>query len=1025
MAKSHLVEKLVRDLIPELIRKNGDVPLVRRLNDQAIRPFVAQKILEEAMETSEAMSLGDPEKVRLELADLLEVMERAMTLHGLTWEDVKATQLKRRQSTGGFQDNLLLSLPHPHPERLYTGAQRPLLDALRNQLLLCTRAHLAVSFVMRSGLTLLMPDLQAALERGAQIQLVTSDYLSITEPEALEMLLALRGDLQLRAYCEPQRSYHPKVYIFMHTEERGVAFIGSSNLSRYALQSGVEWNYEVKTLDAGWPLAELLTRYEELFESEHSLPVDAAFIERYRRGRIPRNFVEAESFSTDIEPPRPRKAQLEAMEQLERLRDEGESKGLVIAATGIGKTYLAAFDSQHFKRVLFVAHRDELLNQANDSFGKVRPEARLGFYKAEVRDLEADVLFASVFTLSKPEHFTQFARDHFDYIVVDEVHHAAAKSYRAILNYFTPTFLLGLTATPYRGDHRDVFALCDGNVAYKLTFMEAIALKWLVPFHYFGIYDKTDYELVPRRNGSYVEDVLGKTLANEQRAKMILEEYQKHQTGPGLGFCVNIEHAKFMADYFHRHGVAAMAVYSGKDSPARKEALQKLRAAEVSVLFTVDLFNEGVDIPELDLVMFLRPTESTTVFLQQLGRGLRLHHSKEFLTVLDFIGNYKMAHYKIALLVGQVEDEPDAKGLQTLIAAYKKETLQRDLPEGVQIHLGLQVIDLIQQLMKEQDPWRNRLIQAYQDLVESLERQPTLLELHLWGQYEVPKYLREFRRWNEFLKSQGLLTPQATRLEEEVGAFLAEIERTDMSRAYKMVVLKTFVEEGGLERPVHVSALVLGFRRFYLQQNRHARDIKGTKVEDITQVPDHKLLTYLEGNPLAAWTNAGKEGRTVFFVYDRSAGLFQYCGPRASDPVLFAEAVLERALYRLEHHFLIRYERKNVFKVQEASDTSEEGIIFLGNDESLPIPHSQGWKTVLIGKHRLFAKFEKHEIRVAKTEAVDNPQVPNRLTSLLEELFGPRGYHKKEQNQVRISPAEGEQDVWVIEPVKQFKFGRR
>lgn len=1012
-------EKLVRDLIPAIIRKDGRIPVIRQLDDQTIRPFVAQKLLEEALEACQAMLFEGRDQVRLELADMLEVMERAAALSGISWDEIQATQRERRAARGGFQDNLVLSSTVPNAPRLFTGAQRPLLDALKSQLATCTRAHLAVSFVMRSGLELILPDLRAALDRGVQIRLVTTDYLGITEPEALDTLLSLTGNLQVRAYCEPQRSYHPKVYIFERPDARGVAFIGSSNLSRYALQTGIEWNYEVKALDTDWPLTELLSRYDELFGSEHSLPVTAEFVDQYRRERQPRSFVEAESLISQLEPPRPRKAQREALEQLERLREEGEHKGLVIAATGIGKTYLAAFDSQKFNRILFIAHREELLRQAHSTFEKVRPELRLGFYQGNQRDPQADVVFASVFTLGRPENLQPFAPDHFDYIVIDEVHHAAAKSYQLILDCFTPQFLLGLTATPYRGDNRDVFALCDGNVAYKLTFMEAIAFGWLVPFHYFGIFDTTDYELLPRRNGQYVEEALGRALASEARAKAILEAYQKHRTGPGLGFCVNIEHAKFMADYFQQHGVPALAVYSGKGAPDRQDALQKLRSAAVSVLFSVDLFNEGVDIPEVDLVMFLRPTESITVFLQQLGRGLRLHHSKSHLTVLDFIGNYHKAHYKVALVAGKVEDEPENAGIREILAAFTRSTPLSDLPPGVELHFDLQVIDLMQQLLQRQEPWRERLIAAYLEVVESLGHPPTLLELQRWGRHPISQYLREFKRWSLFLKTQGALSPEALQLDAEVGDFLGEVERTQLTRAYKMVVLKTFVLAHGLEQPVTVQRLIEGFRHFFLESPRHARDLQGTEVEDIAAIPDERLRRYLEVNPLAAWTNPGTGNRRVYFAYDKTSGQLSYVGPKAHDTAAFAEAVLERVAYRLENHFAVRYERKNLFKVIQSGESGDRGIIHLGTDETAPIPRNQGWKAVLIGRHRLYAKFAKIAINVVKDHAVDGLEVPNRLTEVLEELFGPGGYRSEQMNKVRIRPAEGEQDVWVIEPASR------
>ncbi|MEB3223623.1 MAG: DEAD/DEAH box helicase family protein, partial [Candidatus Sericytochromatia bacterium] len=588
-------EKLVRDAIPGLQDGPERLAALRRVSDAAIAPHVALKLLEEAWECHEAAHAGNPQALVGELADLAEVVQRLMALHGISPEAVEAARQRKRQARGGFDGNWLLADP-PRDEamrgRVWTGS---LHEALSAELATCTRASIAVAFGRVSSLALLSPAISTALQRGATLRLLTSDYLDVTEPEFLLEMLALSPRLTARIYSEPGRSYHPKAYLFEQTDGRHTAFIGSSNLSRSALADGVEWNYQVRVGDAGWPFHDLLARFEGLWTSPHAHPLTPEWIAAYAERRQPRSEAwepaPRQEAAPPVEaPPSPNPAQREALARLEALREDGERKALVIAATGIGKTFLAAFDSAPFGRVLFLAHRDELLQQAHATFGRVRPEATRGLYGGGVTEADADLVFASVATLARPEHLARFAPDHFDYVVVDEVHHAAAASYRAILHHFAPRFLLGLTATPYRADHQDIFGLCDGNVAYRVTFLEAIALGWLAPFRYFGVHDDTNYEAVPWRNGAYDVEALSQAVETQARAQAALAAYGAHPSQAALGFCVSIRHAEFMARYFTENGVPALAVHSGPGATARAEALAALRSGQARLLFTVDLF---------------------------------------------------------------------------------------------------------------------------------------------------------------------------------------------------------------------------------------------------------------------------------------------------------------------------------------------------------------------------------------------------------------------------------------------------
>lgn len=894
------VEKLVRDLIPALIARDGRNALVRQVSDAAVAPFVHRKVLEEAGELYEALRSGERGAIAAEMADLLEVLRRAASLVDLPWPAIEAEAESRRGERGGFERNILLGDPTGSAYRVFGGDRPPLLSALGDHLRRCRRASIAVSFGMRSGVELLGASISAALRRGASIRLLTSDYLDITEPEALEELLALRGDLALRLYHEPDRSFHAKCYIFEHEEGRHAAFVGSSNLSASALQDGIEWNYMVRETDDGWSILDLLRRFDALFSSPFARPITPELIAAYRARRRPRPPESAPSALP--ERPTPNAAQREALVELDRLRAEGERKALVIAATGVGKTLLAAFDSREFRRVLFLAHRQELLEQARASFARVR-EASCGMFVSGRREGDAELVFASVSTLCRAEHLSSFAPDHFDYIVVDEVHHAAAASYRTILNHFSPRFLLGLTATPYRGDNRDVFAICDGNVAYRVTFMEAIALGWLSPFQYWGIFDATDYEVVPWRRGRYDPEALGEAVATRDRAAAILATFSQHPSRAAIGFCASIAHARFMAAFFTENGVAAEAVYAGAGAPDRQGALDRLRGGATRVLFTVDLFNEGLDLPEIDMVLFLRPTESVTVFLQQLGRGLRLAPGKVGLTVLDFIGNYRRAHYKAPLIFGRLEDEPDRASLRKVLAEHAAGTLE--LPPGVEIRFEPRIIDLMREMAAKGEPRRERLIAAYREVTETLGRRPTLLEIQRLGRYDAKAYRQEFRSWFRFLAAVDAMSPGERRLEEQAGGFLAELEKSSMTRSYKMVVLRAFLELGGLAAPVPISSLAAAFRAHFAARPAHRRDL-GPEIRAIRDVSDEALRAHLLRHPVAAWTG----GNVAYFAHDRSTDTFAYIGPATDDMAGFAAAIGERAEFRLETYFEVRYERR-------------------------------------------------------------------------------------------------------------------
>ena len=478
------------------------------------------------------------------------------------------------------------------------GAEDPLLPHLVELLDQASAVDIAVAFTMQSGVNLLLLHLQDVLDRGGRVRILTGDYLGISEPNGLRLLCDLSGDIQVRVYEAGSISFHPKSYIRYRGPGDGTAFVGSSNLSQTALRIGVEWNYRVVTARDQVGFAHVVEGFERLFAQAQTRPLTPQWIDQYE---LRRRTMPTLELGLPPEPvpilPTPHGIQVEALMALQKTRSEGAGAALVVLATGLGKTWLSAFDSNQpqYGRVLFVAHRDEILSQALATFRKIRPAAKLGKYNGVEKAPEADVLFASIQTLNKTNHLRRFGRRDFDYIIVDEFHHADTRTYRALIDYFKPKFLLGLTATPERTDGGDLLALCGENLAYRCDMVEGIRRGLLAPFAYYGVPDIVDFTNIPWRSGRFDEAELTTALATRARAQNALEQYRKRAGSRTIGFCVSKIHADFMSKFFHEAGLRAVAVHSGDTSAPRAHSLERLEQGDLDILFAVDMFNEGVD----------------------------------------------------------------------------------------------------------------------------------------------------------------------------------------------------------------------------------------------------------------------------------------------------------------------------------------------------------------------------------------------------------------------------------------------
>jgi superfamily II DNA or RNA helicase/predicted house-cleaning noncanonical NTP pyrophosphatase (MazG superfamily) len=1004
-------EKLVRDLIPQLARAEGRELPVRAAREAELGSLLSRKLVEEAVEVGDALASGERPALVEELADLYTVLAAAATRHGIGLDEVQEAARRKHLARGGFDAGLVLGEQRPKPSRLHVGSGTSLVDALRHELQHCTAAGFAVAFVMRSGLDLMEGALRAALLRGAQIQLLTTDYLDVTEPEALERVLDWSGRFEARVFSHPDRSFHPKAYWFERADGSGRAFIGSANFSRMGLKDGIEWTWSVLDIDPGHPMAEIRHRFSEFFHHPHAQPLSPGWLQDYRARRRPQAWTPRQE--TPAVQPRP--VQSLALQELERLRADGESRALVIAATGLGKTFLAAFDAAGADRVLFLAHREELLQQAARAFATLYPGRSQGFVVAGREEIERDVVLGSVQTLSNERWLSRAELARFDYVVVDEFHHAAADSYARLLAVLQPRFLLGLTATPWRGDNRDLMALCHGNVAYEVGLFEAIAYGWLVPFRYFGVADVVAYEAdMLTRAGTYDTTRLTLAFNTPERAALALAKYREHPSRAALGFCVSIEHANFMARAFEEAGVAAAAVHSAPGSMPRQQALEQLATGQLKVLFTVDLFNEGVDIPRVDLVMFLRPTESMVVFLQQLGRGLRLHEGKDYLTVLDFLANYRRAHFKLPFLVGtQGEDTASANAALRLLQQWQATgSAPQGVPENVRIELEPLALAALKESLHTASPLRELVLADLKELAASLSRMPTLVEVHRLGRYGPRQCMKalECRRWAEVAQRLELATDEVRALDAAAGDFLQELERTAMTKSFKMVVLLAMLQAQRFPHAIGMPELVAAFRR-YFGEERHRLDVNGTRVEG-AGVDDATWRRYLLDNPINAWTGGNIEEPGRYFAFDGQRDELRYVGARASDLDALRAAVLERVTWRLEDYW--DRPRPGRFVYTVIPQGSNALCVMFGTGaarEGLP----SGWHPVHINGRFLYGKFVKVALNVVKEQPTDDGAVPNLLAHELRQLLGlAEGANPTRSQRVRLVPLPA-QDAWVIE----------
>ncbi len=648
-------------------------------------------------------------------------------------------------------------------------------EMLGKHLRTCESFAFSVAFISQSGLEAILQPLSEAIDRGVHGKIITTDYLTFSEPDALARLLSLSGNIETKVVTG--EGFHTKGYAFAEGEKKTI-IIGSSNLTQTALKTNREWNVVVTSLNSGHYAEDFDEAFRVLWEKAEPLTNEwlCLYRKRYKTYHAAqKKALELQESHIETYTTKPNAMQEEATKALSAIRAQGLRKALIIAATGTGKTFLCCFDVKAYnpRHLLFLVHRDQILRSAAESFEKILGSSirkDIGFITGQQKDFGKKYTFATVATMSKESMYSSFPSDYFDYIVIDEVHRAGAGSYQKILNYFNPDFLLGMSATPDRTDGYNIYALFDYSIACDIRLREAMANDLLCPFHYFGIHDiEVDGEQLS-------DEYRFSDLVSEERVNRIIEKAAFYgysgERVKGLIFCHRNAEAAELSAIMNNKGFKTVAI-SGETSPEKRiEFTDRLQqdekdGNELDYILSVDVFNEGVDIPEVNQIIMLRPTQSAIVFTQQLGRGLRKAPGKDFVVILDFIANYKNNYLIPIALTGD--------------SSYVKDNLRRDTFEGSHIIPGCSTInfdpvarDLIYRKIDEANfSDKNFLKEQYRLLKNKIGRIPTISDFREDGNIDIQRYVDAFGSYSNFLQKEEENIPRLPENEKEMLVYIS------------------------------------------------------------------------------------------------------------------------------------------------------------------------------------------------------------------------------------------------------------
>ena len=903
----------------------------------------------------------------------------------------------------------------------------PLWDELSWRLAGAKCIDVLASFVQLSGLDVIEERLFEAIRNDGRVRILVSDYLYISDAKALWRLMGWIN-VALEEFNEPRlqaklietnrlpsspASFHPKAWQ-ISDESSGLIVVGSSNLSRPALQTGVEWNLLSERQAAPEAHERVRVEFSSLWDvaSELSSDLLTNYAEKLKSFRSVH--FEAERIDERQGPYDPRPWQVEALASLMRIRDAGYSRALVAVATGMGKTWLAAFDAKQMgeglrrrPRVLVIAHRAHILAQAEAAISLVLDhtfgEGRTSWYIGASSELDGDLVIASIQKLSRPSGLYRLAEEHFDFVVMDEVHHAHAPSYRRVLARLNARFILGLTATPERTDGVDVASIFDDNLAYHASIGDGIAEESLVPFHYVGIKDTVDFGQIPWRNGRFAIEELEECVIRSERMDRLWLTMEKHPADRTILFCCSRRHALFTRDWLRGKGLQAAAVFSGGGSDSYSESLEALRRGNLQCLCVVDMFNEGLDIPAVDRVIMLRPTESKVIFLQQLGRGLRASEGKSRLLVIDFVGNHRIFAQR---LINILSLHKAAANWTTLKKWLNGAT--PDLPDGCLVDVEVEAKDLIRQFIPTGP---SQAIEAYRAIRDELGRRPTILEVFNQGFLPRAIAVRD-GSWFEFCRAEGDLNENETTICEQFGDWLKMLEATALTKSYKMVVLRVFIDQESLVGAVDLNQFARACRKYLQNHEILRRDLQGDgHAVDHALADDPEWTKWWNKWPIDRWTDlqAGKK----WFV--REGEQFRFDQP--IDPKL--QPTLEAMTSEIVDWRLAQYVRRWKTDTEVAGTQAFEAKVSHSNGRPiLFVPD----KTVCPGRPvgptsvqlPNGSRWEFKFVKVACNVAAPEGEASNQLSDLLRNWFGPNAGLPGTGFVVSFTK---EGDTWLASPV--------
>lgn len=697
----------------------------------------------------------------------------------------------------GFVDETLESFVDYRP-RIVTNEPElnekvlsTILDELRN----CQSFFLSVAFITSGGVASIMGVLLDLESRGIKGKILVSEYLNFTEPEALRKLLQL-SNVELKIARETD--FHSKGFLFTHSSYYTI-IIGSSNLTHGALTKNKEWNLKVTAHKDSELFRLTLSEFDNVFLNAFSVNEDYlvkyAFIHQSEKKL--RQSLRTAIFQSEQARIQPNEMQKKALLNLEALRESGKNKALLVSATGTGKTFLSAFDVAKVnpKRMLFLVHRRNIAQKAMESYQKIMGDAvSMGVFSGSTRNTNADYVFSTVQTVSRDEHLNAFSPNHFDYIVIDETHRASAPSYQKILSHFKTRFLLGMTATPERTDDLDVFSLFDYNIAYEIRLHDALEHEMLVPFHYYGVADiEIDGVLLDEK--ASIND-----LNRKDRVNHILEKTALFGTDDGitrgLVFCSKNEESQFLSEEFNNRGFKTIALSGNSSEEERSRAIDLLETDDLEIkldyIFTVDIFNEGIDIPRVNQIIMLRPTQSAIIFVQQLGRGLRKREGKSYVTVIDFIGNYQNNFLVPIALFGD--------------KSYVKDQLRKLINRPEKFITGSSTI-YFDRIVKERIfhsidtgklQEKQQLVKAYKLLKGKIGHIPKMMDFVNYGERNPYQYVQHYGSYYSFLLSQKEPIDLVSQNEIELLNFLST-EVLNPIRFIDILLVSTIIQQQQIE----------------------------------------------------------------------------------------------------------------------------------------------------------------------------------------------------------------------------------